>query len=400
MRAYVDCLVADPGRGADHPARRRRHVARGQRAAQPHPPRARRSHPRPLGPLRRRSRGQSAGGRDLGRRVRHPVRVDGAPRRDEPARRSTGARARARHRDRSRTGVAPRRVKLGIVTPGAHALAARARAVGGDGDVRRHRRDRAGGRTARLPPLHVQRARRGSGRRRRGARRPLLRPARDVRRARRAHDVDPLRRARARARLPPPARDRQALRHARRRHRRTRDPRRRRRLAAGGVRAARRAVRRPRRPRRRRDARAARRARRNREPEYHGEYYDFDGFLVDPCAVQAHVPMWVGGRTYRSLRRAVELGDGWAPFGLRTARARGDAAAGARHRRPGPTANDPRRRDRAERAPARPDRRARPRRRAAGALRRRSARPASTSASSTTPPPTTTNNSPPSPPSP
>ncbi len=29
--------------------------------------------------------------------------------------------------------------------------------------------------------------------------------------------------------------------------------------------------------------------------------------------------MWVGGRTYRSLRRAVELGDGWAPFGLRTA---------------------------------------------------------------------------------
>jgi probable F420-dependent oxidoreductase len=55
------------------------------------------------------------------------------------------------------------------------------------------------------------------------------------------------------------------------------------------------------------------------EPEYHGEFYDFDGFLVDPCAVQARVPLWVGGRTYRSLRRAVELGDGWAPFGLRTA---------------------------------------------------------------------------------
>jgi probable F420-dependent oxidoreductase len=55
------------------------------------------------------------------------------------------------------------------------------------------------------------------------------------------------------------------------------------------------------------------------EPEYHGEFYDFEGFLVDPCAVQTRVPMWVGGRTYRSLRRAVELGDGWAPFGLRTA---------------------------------------------------------------------------------
>ena len=55
------------------------------------------------------------------------------------------------------------------------------------------------------------------------------------------------------------------------------------------------------------------------EPEYHGAFYDFAGFLVDPCAVQARVPMWVGGKTYRSLRRAVELGDGWAPFGLRTA---------------------------------------------------------------------------------
>ena len=55
------------------------------------------------------------------------------------------------------------------------------------------------------------------------------------------------------------------------------------------------------------------------EPEYHGDHYDFAGFLVDPCAQQPTVPMWVGGRTYRSLRRAVELGEGWAPFGLRTA---------------------------------------------------------------------------------
>jgi len=42
----------------------------------------------------------------------------------------------------------------------------------------------------------------------------------------------------------------------------------------------------------------------------------FDGFFIDPCAIQPHVPLWVGGRTFRSLRRAVELGDGWAPFGL------------------------------------------------------------------------------------
>jgi probable F420-dependent oxidoreductase len=52
------------------------------------------------------------------------------------------------------------------------------------------------------------------------------------------------------------------------------------------------------------------------EPEYRGEHYTYSGFVVDPCAVQPRVPIWIGGRTTRSLRRAVELGDGWAPFGL------------------------------------------------------------------------------------
>ena len=28
------------------------------------------------------------------------------------------------------------------------------------------------------------------------------------------------------------------------------------------------------------------------------------------------MPIWVGGRTRRSLRRALDLGDGWIPFGL------------------------------------------------------------------------------------
>ena len=28
------------------------------------------------------------------------------------------------------------------------------------------------------------------------------------------------------------------------------------------------------------------------------------------------MPIWIGGRTGRSLRRAVELGDGWMPFRL------------------------------------------------------------------------------------
>jgi alkanesulfonate monooxygenase SsuD/methylene tetrahydromethanopterin reductase-like flavin-dependent oxidoreductase (luciferase family) len=54
-----------------------------------------------------------------------------------------------------------------------------------------------------------------------------------------------------------------------------------------------------------------------REPEFHGEFYDYSGMIVDPCGVQQTVPLWIGGRTPRTLRRAVELADGWAPFGLR-----------------------------------------------------------------------------------
>jgi probable F420-dependent oxidoreductase len=51
-------------------------------------------------------------------------------------------------------------------------------------------------------------------------------------------------------------------------------------------------------------------------PSYDGEYFSYDGVVLDPCAQQAHVPIWIGGRTARSLRRAVELADGWCPFGL------------------------------------------------------------------------------------
>ncbi|BCQ07818.1 LLM class F420-dependent oxidoreductase [Mycobacterium heckeshornense] len=54
-------------------------------------------------------------------------------------------------------------------------------------------------------------------------------------------------------------------------------------------------------------------------PSYHGRYYDYDTVAVEPCALQPRVPIWVGGRSLRSLRRAVTLGDGWMPFGLRLA---------------------------------------------------------------------------------
>jgi len=54
-----------------------------------------------------------------------------------------------------------------------------------------------------------------------------------------------------------------------------------------------------------------------REPSYQGEYYSFSGLVVEPHAVQKKVPLWIGGRTLRSLRRAAKA-DGWVPFGLPT----------------------------------------------------------------------------------
>jgi probable F420-dependent oxidoreductase len=68
------------------------------------------------------------------------------------------------------------------------------------------------------------------------------------------------------------------------------------------------------------DALAALRASLSQEqPAYHGPHYDYGGFVVRPCAVQPRVPLWVGGRTRRSLRRAAALADGWAPFDVSVA---------------------------------------------------------------------------------
>lgn len=50
-----------------------------------------------------------------------------------------------------------------------------------------------------------------------------------------------------------------------------------------------------------------------REVSYSGTHYQFDNLIVQPHAVQARVPFWIGGHTLRSLRRALELGDGWVP---------------------------------------------------------------------------------------
>jgi len=60
--------------------------------------------------------------------------------------------------------------------------------------------------------------------------------------------------------------------------------------------------------------RAIRAAWGRREPTYAGPHWSFDDVVVDPTGVQEHLPVWVGGRTMPSLRRAVELGDAWVPF--------------------------------------------------------------------------------------
>ncbi len=63
--------------------------------------------------------------------------------------------------------------------------------------------------------------------------------------------------------------------------------------------------------------RAIRAAWGHRVPEYHGPHYDFEGFIVEPSGLARAVEVWVGGRTRRSLRRALELGDAWMPFGFK-----------------------------------------------------------------------------------
>lgn len=62
--------------------------------------------------------------------------------------------------------------------------------------------------------------------------------------------------------------------------------------------------------------RAIRAAWGQRIPEYAGTHFDFRDFVVEPSGVARPVEIWVGGRTRRSLRRALDLADGWIPFRL------------------------------------------------------------------------------------
>ena len=48
---------------------------------------------------------------------------------------------------------------------------------------------------------------------------------------------------------------------------------------------------------------------------YDGAYFKFADLVIDPC-ISDQTPIWVGGRTFKSLVRATELADGWTPARL------------------------------------------------------------------------------------
>ncbi len=55
-------------------------------------------------------------------------------------------------------------------------------------------------------------------------------------------------------------------------------------------------------------------------PVFHGKYVHIDGLLTDPKPVQKpHPPIWVGGESGPSMRRAARIGDAWYPIGSNNA---------------------------------------------------------------------------------
>ncbi|MGE0225283.1 MAG: LLM class F420-dependent oxidoreductase [Acetobacteraceae bacterium] len=55
-------------------------------------------------------------------------------------------------------------------------------------------------------------------------------------------------------------------------------------------------------------------------PVFHGKYTHIEGLLLDPKPVQKpHPPIWVGGESGPSMRRAARIGDAWYPIGTNQA---------------------------------------------------------------------------------
>ena len=56
------------------------------------------------------------------------------------------------------------------------------------------------------------------------------------------------------------------------------------------------------------------------KPVFHGKYTNIDGLLTDPKPVQKpYPPIWVGGESGPSMRRAARIGDAWYPIGSNNA---------------------------------------------------------------------------------
>jgi probable F420-dependent oxidoreductase len=56
------------------------------------------------------------------------------------------------------------------------------------------------------------------------------------------------------------------------------------------------------------------------KPVFHGKYVHIDGLLIDPKPLQKpHPPIWVGGESGPSMRRAARIGDAWYPIGSNNA---------------------------------------------------------------------------------
>jgi probable F420-dependent oxidoreductase len=55
-------------------------------------------------------------------------------------------------------------------------------------------------------------------------------------------------------------------------------------------------------------------------PVFHGKYVHIDGLLTDPKPLQKpYPPIWVGGESGPSMRRAARIGDAWYPIGSNNA---------------------------------------------------------------------------------
>ena len=49
---------------------------------------------------------------------------------------------------------------------------------------------------------------------------------------------------------------------------------------------------------------------------FSGSYFGYENLAVEPHAISTRPVIWVGGRTARSLRRAIQFGQAWTPFAV------------------------------------------------------------------------------------